>query len=314
MPPWLAALLTAMARLLIDGPVPLFLFEANVSGAGKTLLCDLIAIIVTGRPMTRTGYAHDPVEMGKQISATALAGDALVLFDNLANGGLFGNPALDRALTGRTCATASWASSTTPNLDLIAVFFASGNNTALCSDVARRIVQNRLECPHEHPEERTGFQIPDLLGHAAEHRGGLVIAVLTILRAYILAGKPGQGLTPMDFVAWSGLIRNAVHWSTGIDPCADHHEWRISYPSAVSPPLWSKRGVSCNSKQAARDSPSPKCSACWERTRTACDTTRFAMRSLNCRREPSRGSFPLPGQSAKRSRQSAAKSLATNGL
>jgi hypothetical protein len=228
---WLAALLTAMGRLLIDGPVPLFLFEANVSGAGKTLLCDLIAIIVTGRPMTRTGYAHDPVEMGKQISATALAGDALVLFDNLANGGLFGNPALDRALTGRTWRDRILGKlEMTPNLDLIAVFFASGNNTALCSDVARRIVQNRLECPHEHPEERTGFKIPDLLGHAAKHRGALVIAVLTILRAYILAGRPSQGLTPMDFVAWSGLIRNAVHWSTGIDPCADHHDLADSNP------------------------------------------------------------------------------------
>ena len=228
---WLAALLTAMARLLIDGPVPLFLFEANVSGAGKTLLCDLIAIIVTGRPMTRTGYAHDPVEMGKQISATALAGDALVLFDNLANGGLFGNPALDRALTGRTWRDRILGKlEMTPNLDLIAVFFASGNNTALCSDVARRIVQNRLECPHEHPEERTGFQIPELLGHAAKHRGALVIAVLTILRAYILAGKPRQDLTPMDFVAWSGLIRNAVYWATGIDPCADHHALADSNP------------------------------------------------------------------------------------
>jgi hypothetical protein len=250
---WLAALLTAMARLLIDGPVPLFLFEANVSGAGKTLLCDLIAIIVTGRPMTRTGYAHDPVEMGKQISATAIAGDALVLFDNLANGGLFGNPALDRALTGRT-----WRDrilgrlEMTPNLDLIAVFFASGNNTALCSDVARRIVQNRLECPHEHPEERTGFAIPDLLGHAARHRGRLVVAVLTILRAYILAGKPRQDLTPMDFVAWSGLIRNAVHWSTGIDPCADHHELADSNPergqSAALVEAWYELQVGLNRK------------------------------------------------------------------
>jgi hypothetical protein len=226
---WLAALLTAMARLLIDGPVPLFLFEANVSGAGKTLLCDLIAIIVTGRPMTRTGYAHDPVEMGKQISATALAGDQLVLFDNLDNGGLFGNPALDRALTGRT-----WRDRVlgklemTPNLDLIAVFFASGNNTVLCSDVARRIVQNRLESTDEHPEERTGFRIPDLLAHAAENRGDLVVAALTILRAYILAGEPPQKLTPMDFVAWCGLIRNAIFWATGKDPCKDHRDLAAS--------------------------------------------------------------------------------------
>jgi hypothetical protein len=228
---WLAALLTAMVRLLIDGPVPLFLFEANVSGAGKTLSCDTIGIIVTGRSMTRTGYAHDSIEMGKQITATALAGDQLVLFDNLKNGGMFGNSALDRALTGRTWRDRILGKSEmTPNLDLIAAFFASGNNTVLCSDVARRVVQIRLESPYERPEERTGFKIPDLLGYVARNRGELVAAVLTVIRAYVLAGKPPQNLTPVDFVAWSGLIRNAVYWSTGIDPCKDHHELADSNP------------------------------------------------------------------------------------
>jgi hypothetical protein len=222
---WLAALLTAMFRLLVNGPVPLFLFEANTSGAGKTLLCDLIAGIVTGRSMTRTGYTHDPIELDKQLTATALAGDQLVLFDNLQNGARFGNPALDRALTGRT-----WRgrilgkSEMTPPLDLITVFFASGNNTALCGDVARRIVHCRLESLEERPEERTGFKIPDLPGYAATNRGDLVKAALTILRAYILAGKPDQKLRPMDFTAWSGLIRYAVHWSTGLDPCADRSD------------------------------------------------------------------------------------------
>src|SRR5262249_9559090 len=35
---WLAALLTPLARFLIDGPCPIFLFDSNTSGAGKTLL------------------------------------------------------------------------------------------------------------------------------------------------------------------------------------------------------------------------------------------------------------------------------------
>ena len=215
---WLAALLTAMARFLIDGPVPLFLFEANISVAGKTLLCDLISFAATGRSMTRTGYTHDSIEMDRQISSTALAGDRIVLFDNLRNGGRFGNSA-SQGLHGLTlCGRVLGKLEMTPDLDLITVFFASGNNTALCGDVARRIVQCRLESPEERPEERTGFKIPDLLGHAAKNRGDLVRAALTILRAYTLAGKPDQKLKAMDFSAWCGLIRNAVYWSTGVDP------------------------------------------------------------------------------------------------
>ena len=217
---WLAALLTPLARFLIDGPCPIFLFDANTSGAGKTLLCDVIAIIVTGRTMTRTGYSHDPVEMDKQITATALAGDRIVLFDNLDNGGRFGNSALDRATTGRTYrGRVLGKSEMTAELDLISVFYASGNNVALCGDVTRRIVPCRLESILERPETRSDFAIKDLLAHVTANRGDLVRAALTILRGYILAGKPDQALTPMDFPAWSGLVRNAVKWATRLDPC-----------------------------------------------------------------------------------------------
>jgi hypothetical protein len=224
---WLAALLTPMARFLIDGPCPLFLFEANTSGAGKSKLCDLIALVNTGREMTRTGYYHDPIEMDKQITATALAGDRIVLFDNLDNGGRLGNSSLDRALTARTYrGRVLGKTEMTSDLDLSCVFFVTGNNLILCGDVVRRVITSRLESPMERPEERSNFAIKscrcgcggDLLAHVKRHRGELVAAALTILRAFLRAGKPDPKLTPMDFDAWASLIRNAVHWSTGIDP------------------------------------------------------------------------------------------------
>jgi len=236
---FLAGLLTAIGRFLIDGPVPLFLFEANTSGAGKTLLCDIIAMITTGRPMTRTGYYHDAVETDKQITSTALAGDSVVLFDNIENGGRFGNSALDRALTGRT-----WRgrllgkNEMTPPLDLTTVFFASGNNLALVGDVVRRIVNGRLESPEERPEERTGFAISacqcgcrgDLLDHVRRHRAAFVIAAVTILKAFVLAKPLDPQLTPMDFPAWAGLIRNAVRWATGLDPALGRKDLADSDP------------------------------------------------------------------------------------
>jgi primase-polymerase (primpol)-like protein len=228
---WLAGLLTPMARFLIDGAVPLFLFEANTSGAGKTLLCDVISLITTGRIMTRTGYYHDPTEMDKQIVATALAGDRTVLFDNIENGGRFGNSSLDRALTARSYrGRVLGKSEMTPDLDLCCVFYGTGNNLSLCGDIPRRLISCRLESPMEKPEERSGFRIPDLLKHVAENRGRLVVAGLTILRAYIRAGKPHRGLTPMDFTAWSSLVRNAIHWATGMDPAEGRKDLSESNP------------------------------------------------------------------------------------
>jgi hypothetical protein len=228
---WLAALLTVVVRFLIDGPTPIFLFEANTSGAGKTLLSDLISMIAFGRPMTRTGYAHDAIEMDKQITSTALAGDRVVLFDNLENGGRFGNSALDRATTARTYRGRVLGKlEMTPDLDLVCVFFASGNNTVVVSDIARRIILSRLESLVERPEERSDFKIKDVLAYTKIHRGEFVQAALTILRAFIRAGKPDQGLKPMDFLAWSSLIRNAVKWATDLDPCEGREELKDSNP------------------------------------------------------------------------------------
>ena len=51
---WLAALLTPVGRPAFEGPVPLFLFGGNVAGCGKTLLPELISLIVTAREIART--------------------------------------------------------------------------------------------------------------------------------------------------------------------------------------------------------------------------------------------------------------------
>jgi hypothetical protein len=224
---WLAALLTPLARFLIDGPVPLLLFEANTSGAGKTKLCDLISIICTGREMTSTGYYHNRIEMDKQLVATGLAGDRVVLFDNIENGGRLGNSSLDRAVTARRYrGRVLGKSEMTPDLDLMCTFFATGNNLTLCGDIVRRVVPCRLESPMERPEERDDFAITkctcgchgDLLDYARRERGKLVAAAQTILGGVIMAGKPDQKLAAMDFTARSGLVRSAVHWATGLDP------------------------------------------------------------------------------------------------
>jgi hypothetical protein len=225
---WLAALLTVLVRFLIDGPCPIFVFDANTSAAGKSLLMDIIALIITGRVMTRTRYYHDPVETDKQIVATCLSGDLVVMFDNIENGGQFGNAAIDAASTGQTYrGRILGKSEMTPDLDLVTVFFVSGNNLALCGDTPRRIVPCRLESLLEHPEERDDYEIKDLKRYVLEHRGDLVQAALTIMKAFLLAGKPATftdkdgkplKLTPMHYPEWCGLIRHAVVWATGLDP------------------------------------------------------------------------------------------------
>ena len=217
---WLASLLTILCRSAIDGPCPLFLFTANTAGSGKTKLCDLVALIATGRKMPRSDYTDNNEEMAKVLFSIALGGFPVVFLDNVGSGGALGGSAIDKALTSTALNGRILGASEMRDVPFHAVLFATGNNVRLQGDIHRRIIPCRLESPDEHPEERDNFAIKDLEGHVLRNRPALVAAGLTIVRAYVVAGGPDQGLTPMDFPAWCGLIRNAIHWATGCDPCA----------------------------------------------------------------------------------------------
>jgi len=73
------------------------------------------------------------------------------------------------------------------------------------------------------PEERRDFNVNGcIIKHAMERRAELVQAALTILRGHALAGRPGDADLPgirSNFRSWSDVIRCAVYWSTGVDPC-----------------------------------------------------------------------------------------------
>ena len=87
-------------------------------------------------------------------------------------------------------------------------------------DLARRVVPIDLLPDVERPEERSGFVHADLRGYVVRQRPQLVVAALTILRAYCLDGRADQHLPPYgSFEAWSDLIRSALVWARAADPC-----------------------------------------------------------------------------------------------
>lgn len=221
----LAGTLTVVGRSAFRGPAPLFLHDANVRGAGKSLLVDVNALIATGRPAARMAPDEDDTEMRKRITSVVMAGDRLILIDNVI--GALGGASLDAALTGDDWQDRVLGTNTTIRLPLTTVWFASGNNVVLKGDMSRRVAHVRLKSPDEAPEERRNLRIADLRAHVREHRPRLLVEALTILAGYCAAGRPDMDLPPWGgFEAWSALVRNALVWVGEADPAAGRSKLR----------------------------------------------------------------------------------------
>ena len=220
----IAAMLTAVGRFGIEGPTPLFLFDAHTAGSGKGLLSNVVSILCTGRSAPVLSL-RDDTETEKRITAHLCSGQRVILLDNVA--GTMGGPALDAALTADIWAGRILGQSALVEVPNRATWIATGNNVAIRGDLSRRTLRCYLDVDTERPEERQGFNRPDLLGYVRKHRGRLVGACLTILRAYIRAGRPELGLCPMgSFEEWSKTVRAALVWTGAEDPYLTRKELR----------------------------------------------------------------------------------------
>ncbi len=213
-----AALLTPVARFAFDGASPLFLIDANVAGAGKTLLGRLLGTICQGGDLAVASYSSDSSEMRKTVTTLVIDGKQVVLLDNIV--GVLGNDALDRAITGGRWEDRLLGHNRSINLPLFITWLATGNNVQVSSDTTRRTLHIRLDILAERPEDRSEFKHPDLLQWVRANRERLYVAALTILSGYIQAGRPRNGLRRFgSFDGWSDLVREAVVWIGLPDPC-----------------------------------------------------------------------------------------------
>lgn len=222
---WLAMLLTVPARPAIDGPTPLGLIEASQRGSGKTLLADLIALITTGVAVPRRVAPKSKEEWDKSMLATLVAGDPLVLIDNVTT--MLVSDALDAVLTGTTYSGRWLGVSENRTVAVRTVFLASSNNARLSTDLVRRSIACRLSPAVERPEARDGFKHPEIERYVVDRRADLLGAVLTILRAYAVAGRPEVKAQRMgSYTAWCRVVRDALVWLGAADPAETQAQLR----------------------------------------------------------------------------------------
>ena len=93
---------------------------------------------------------------------------------------------------------------------ITATVFATGNNLTIAGDLTRRALLGALDARCEHPERRS-FEF-DPIVVARTERGRLVVAALTVLRAWHVAGERIEPPPLGSFEEWSHRIRASLLW------------------------------------------------------------------------------------------------------
>ena len=199
-----ALLLLGFVRAMVDGPTPLHLIEKPEAGTGAGLMIDIIATIVTGRPVAVMTDSDNDEEWRKRITAKLRQMPVMAVIDNINNE--INSAALAAALTAPYWEDRILGVSEIVRIPIRCVWVATGNNPQFSREIARRIVRIRLDAKRDRPWLRSSFRHPDLMGWVKANRPRLVAACLLLGTAWIAAGKPVGAKSIGSFEAWSRIM------------------------------------------------------------------------------------------------------------
>lgn len=220
-----ALILTSVIRPCLPA-APMFGVSAPTPGTGKSKLVDMVSIIVTGQPASVMAAPSDEEELRKHLGAALIASNSFITLDNIENP--LRSPFLCQVLTQGQVSVRVLGESRNVTLPTSATLCATGNSLRFVGDLTRRVVLIELDAGVERPEERVFDD--DILAVAHKRRITLVIAALTILRAFIVNNGPRVVPALGSFETWSNLVRSALVWLGEADPLGNADQVRDHDP------------------------------------------------------------------------------------
>ena len=203
-----AALLLSFARRMFDGPTPMHLIEAPTPGSGKSLLAELIGLIVLGITPSSTTLTTNEEENRKKLTAILSRGASVISIDNL-QGGLW-SAQVASAITAEYWEDRMLGQTQMVTFPNRALWMVSANNPKLSMEIARRCIRIRLDAGEERPWLRTGFKHDPIRDWAKENRHELVTAILTLIQSWIVSGAPFAQQKLGSFELWSQIIGGMI--------------------------------------------------------------------------------------------------------
>ena len=209
-----SAILTAVVRRVIP-TAPFFAIDAPTAGSGKTLLAECISLIATGKnPSLLNIPPFDDKEAEKRFDSVLLAGDSVVLIDNIEH--TVKSERLCSIGTQEEVTARILGYSKTVKVRSLTLWLMTGNNLSFAGDICRRVLKCRINPRVENPEDRLFSK--DLKSYVIKNRQEIVESVISILNGYIQSDLKPK-LTPYgSYEDWSRFIRGAVIWLGMADP------------------------------------------------------------------------------------------------
>lgn len=221
----IAATITACLRHALP-MAPAFGISAHKPGSGKTTLAKAIARVSHGRDSPVISPTDDEAEFRKAMLAILIAGDAVVVIDNVTRP--VDSAALCAVLTSATYSDRMLGVSQQLTLPTASTWLLTGNGLEFVGDLTTRVLLSVLDPECEHPEARPFRR--DLAAYVTERRGEFVRAALTIPLAYAAAGSPAVAIPRSRFAEWDSLVRRPLLWLRTTDPLDTQNEVRAADP------------------------------------------------------------------------------------
>ncbi len=206
----LSGILTAAVRVSLP-KAPMFHTSAPQIGSGKSYLGTIIATFCTPHSVAPTTFPQDEEECKKLLFAELLKSPAAINFDNMTVD-LFPFPSMCAVLTEENFSARMLGVSKMASVSTRTLFLSSGNNVGPVQDMGRRTITITLDAKCEAPETKE-YNNPKLYEDLLAQRGKYVSAALTIIRAWIVAGRPQQPCKRLvSYNEWIDLCCQPLMW------------------------------------------------------------------------------------------------------
>lgn len=195
---------------------PMYHCKASQSSSGKTKLMKCISGYGTYHPVPSLEFPNSNEECGKKMLALLMKGSPVIFFDNI-DSDLTDYQSLCSILTDKNFSGRILGQNKITEVSTCALILSNGNNVRPMKDLLRRVIEINLLPTCENP---AGQKFPfDPHAKILANRAHYVSLVLTMIRAWIVAGSPETVVQPIvTYNDWSKWCRQVLLWLGLPDP------------------------------------------------------------------------------------------------